>query len=148
MALAPRLPRNNPVFYYQITLDPPLHVEGYDTYSNGSGSLRFLPQNSEITHGFKCVLDLREGIQIGELNICSVVVVYPYATNIVLNGSRLRPGIVAEYGSNFAAIAEGMLKVVTCIDITDNQSSERPTDLPQLLESHPNLTDCQIDVIG
>ena len=79
---------------------------------------------------------------------CSVVVVYPYATNIVFNGYRYRPGTVAEYGSNFTAIAERMLEVVTCIDITDDQDAERPIDLSQLLESHPNLTNCEIDRMG
>jgi hypothetical protein len=62
--------------------------------------------------------------------------------------STQRAGTVAEYGPNFAAIAERMLEVVTCIDITDNQNSERPTDLLQLLESNPNLTDCKIDLMG
>lgn len=148
MALAPSSPQNNSIFYYNLTLDPPLQVEGYDTYSNGSGRLRFLPKNSEVAHGFSCFLDLREGAQIGELNICSVVVVYPYATNIVFNGSRLRPGTIADYGSNFAAIAERMLEVVTCIDITANQSAERPSAFSQLLESNPNLTDCEIELMG
>jgi hypothetical protein len=148
MALAPRSPQNNSIFYYNLTLDQPLQVEGYDTYSNGSGQLRFLPKNSEVAHGFSCFLDLREGAQIGELSICSVVVVYPYATNIVFNGRRLRPGTVADYGPSFAAIAERMLEVVTCIDITENHSAERPNDLSQLLENHPNLTDCEIDLLG
>lgn len=147
-ALAPSSPQNNSIFYYNLILDPPLQVEGYDTYSNGSAGLRFLPKNSEIAHGFKCRLNLREGSEIGELTSCSVVVVYPYATNIVFNGYRYRPGTVAEYGSNFTAIAERMLEVVTCIDITDDQDAERPTDLSQLLESHPNLTDCEIDLMG
>jgi hypothetical protein len=148
MELTPDPPRDCGVCYYELTLDPSLQVEGYDTYIGGSASLRFLPTNSEVAHGFNCFLDLREGIQIGELNICSVVVVYPYATNIVLNGRRTRPGTVAEYGPNFATIAERMLEVITCIDITDNQNSERPTDLSQLLKSHPNLTDCEIALMG
>ena len=148
MALAPSSPQNNPIFYYNLTLDPSLQVEGYDTYSNGSASLRFLPKHSEVAHGFRCFLDLREGTQIGELSICSVVVVYPYATNIVFNGSRQRPGTLADYGPSFTAIAERMLEVVTCIDITENQSADRPNDLSQLLESHPNLTNCEIDLLG
>lgn len=148
MALVPSSPQNNAIFYYKLTLDPPLQVEGYDTYTNGSAGLRFLPKNSEITHGFRCSLDLLEGKPFGELNICSVVIVYPYATNIVFNGSRIRPGTVAEYGPNFAAIAERMLEVVTCIDITDTQSAERPNNLSQLLESNPNLTDCKIELMG
>jgi hypothetical protein len=148
MALAPSSPQNNSIFYYHLTLDPPLQVEGYDTYSNGSSALKFLPKNSEVVHGFRCYLDLREGMQTGELRICSVVVVYPYATNIVLNGSRLSPGTVAEYGPNFASIAERMLEVVTCIDITESQSAERPNNLSQLLESRPNLTGCEIELTG
>ena len=148
MALAPSSPENNSIFYYNRSLDPHLQVEGYDTYSNGAFSLKFLPKNSEVAHGFRCHLDLSEGMQTGELSICSVVVVYPYATNIVLNGSRIRPGTVAAYGPNFASIAERMLEVVTCIDITENQSSERPIDLPQLLESSPNLTGCEIELMG
>ena len=148
MALAPSSPQNNTIFYYNLTLDPPLQVEGYDTYSNGSNRLRFLPKNSEIAHGFTCFLNPREGSQIGDLTSCSVVVVYPFATNIVFNGYRYRPGTLAEYGPNFTAIAERMLEVVTCIDITDDQNSDRPTDLSHLLESHPNLADCEIDLMG
>jgi len=147
MELTPDPPRNCEVCHYQLTLDPSLQVQGYDTYSNGTRSLRFLPKDSEVAHGFNCRFNF-PGSQIGELEGCSVVVVYPYATNIVLNGHRFRPGTVSEYGPKFAAIAERMLEVVTCIDITDNQDSERTTELSQLLESHPNLTGCKIDQIG
>lgn len=148
MALAPSSPQSNSIFYYNLTLDPQVQVEGYDTYSNGSSSLKFLPKNSEVAHGFNCRLDLPAGTQTGELSICSVVVVYPYATNIVFNGSRLRPETVADYGPKFAAIAERMLEVVSCIDITENHSAERPTGLSQLLESNPNLTGCEIELMG
>lgn len=148
MALAPSAPQNYSISYYSLTLDPPLQVEGYDTYFNGSSSLHFLPKDSEVEHGFSCFLDLQEGAQIGELIICSVVVVYPYATNIVFNGSRHRPGTIADYGPNFSSIAERMLEVVTCIDITDNQSAERPNDLSQLFERNPNLSDCEIELMG
>lgn len=143
MALAPSPPQNSATFYYKPTLDPPLQVGGYNTYSNGSAGLYFLTKNSEVKHGFQCSQDLREGLQIGEFRICNVVVVYPYATNLVLNGSRIRSGTVAEYGANFAAIAERMIEVVTFIDITDNENSDRPTDLSQLLKNNPNLTDCK-----
>ena len=148
MASVPSYPMSNPIFYYKTTLDPRLQVQGYDTYFNGSSSLHFMPQNSDIAHGFRCYLDLREGQPFGELNICSVVIVYPYATNIVLNGSRIRPGTISEYGLNFRAIAERMLEIVTCIDITENQSAELPNDLSQLLEGNPNLTDCRIELTG
>ena len=63
-------------------------------------------------------------------------------------GSRTRPRTLAKYGPNFAAIAERMLEVVTCIDITDDQSAERPNDFVQLLERNPNLIDCKIDWMG
>lgn len=148
MALAPSSPRNNSIFYYNLTLDPRVQVEGYDTYSNGSSSFKFLPRNSEVAHGFDCALDLPAGEQTGELIICSVVIVYPYATNIVFNGSRLRPGTVADYGPSFAAIAKRMLEVVSCIDITEDHSAERPTSLSKLLESNPNLTGCKIELMG
>jgi hypothetical protein len=148
MELAPDPPHDCKICYYELTLEPQLQVEGYDTYISAPALLRFLPQNSEVAHGFSCFLDLREGEPIGELNICSVVVVYPYATNIVFNGSRARPGTLAEYGPSFAAIAERMLEVVTCIDITDDQRAERPNDLVQLLERNPNLIGCKIERMG
>ena len=132
MELAPDPPRDCGHCYYDLTLDPVLQVNGYETYSNKFGSLYFLPKNSAIAHGFQCRLKA-DGALIGELSICSVIVVYQYAENIVLNGRRMRPGTVAEYGPSFAEIAERMLEVVTCIDITNKPSFEQPADSSQLL---------------
>jgi hypothetical protein len=145
MELTPDPSRNCPTCFYTLSVDPVFQVDGYETYSNEFGSLRFLPKNSEIAHGFQCRLT-REDTRLGELDSCSVAVVYPYATNIVLNGRRHRPGTVAEYGPNFAAIAKRMLEVVTCIDITEKENSESSISLSELLESHPNLTGCSIDL--
>ncbi len=147
MKLSPDLPLDCRHCYYNLTLDPILQVKGYDVYSNALNSLYFLPKNSAISHGFKCTFTT-DGREIGDLSLCSVIVVYPYATNIVLNGRRMLPGTVAEYGPNFAAIAERMLEVVTCIDITDRPSLKDPADPIGLLESHPNLTECRTDLAG
>lgn len=118
MELAPDPPRDCKYCYYDLSLDPVLQVDGYDTYSSGGTSLIFLPTDSAIAHGFRCSRK-GGGAPFAELLGCSVIVVYPYATNIVLNGRRTLPGTVAEYGPSFAAIAKRMLEVVTCIDITD-----------------------------
>lgn len=147
MELTPDPSRECLVCFYNLSLDPVLQVDGYETYANGFFSLIFLPRNSEIAHGFQCEL-AREGTQIGELDICSVIVVYPYATNIVLNGRRQWPGTVAEYGPRFAAIAKRMLEVVTCIDITEKEEFEMSAGLSGILENHPNLTGCSIDLVG
>ena len=132
---------------YYPALDAVLQVDGYETYSNERGYLIFLPRSSDIAHGFRCRL-ARGGTQSGELDSCSVTVVYPYATNIVLNGRRQRPGTVAEYGPSFAAIAKRMLEVVTCIDVTEKEMNDYSTGLSELLESHPNLIGCRIDLTG
>lgn len=147
MELAPDPSRDCSACFYDLNVDPTLQVEGYETYANGFGSLKFLPESSDIAHVFHCELS-RDGSQIGELSICSVTVVYPYATNIVLNGLRQRPGTVAEYGPSFAAIAKRMLEVVTCIDVTEKEIGDDSTGLSELLESHPNLTGCRIDLTG
>jgi hypothetical protein len=132
---------------YYPALDAILQVDGYATYTNERGTLIFLPKSTEIAHGFRCRL-ARGGTQSGELGSCSVTVVYPYATNIVLNGFRQSPGTVAEYGPNFSSIAMRMLEVVTCIDITEKEAFEPSMGPTDLLESHPNLTGCRIDLTG
>ena len=147
MELIPDPARNCSTCYYDLNVDPALQVDGYETYANGFGFLKFLPKSSDIAHVFQCELS-RDGSQFGELSICSVTVVYPYATNIVLNGRRQRPGTVAEYGPSFAAIAKRMLEVVTCIDVTDSEDFEPSAGLSKLLENHPNLTGCRIDLTG
>jgi hypothetical protein len=147
MEMTPDPSRDCPTCYYAISVDPVLQVEGYETYANSFGSLKFVPKNSEVAHAFQCQLS-RDGTQIGELDSCSITVVYPYATNIVLNGRRPLPGTVAEYGPSFAAIAKRMLEVVTCIDVTEKEMNDVSTGLSELLESHPNLTGCRIDLTG
>ncbi|QJF50059.1 hypothetical protein [Roseobacter ponti] len=147
MELAPDPPRDCAHCNFDLTLDPILQVNGYDTYAGQFGRLYFLPENSAIAHGFRCYLKA-DGAQTGELRFCSVTVVYPYATNIVLNGSRIHPGTVAEYGPGFAAIAGRMLEVITCIDITDRPGFKQPAASSRLLESHPGLTGCDIDLAG
>jgi hypothetical protein len=93
MELTPDPAQDCPTCYYERSVDPVLQVEGYETYANSFGSLKFVPKNSEIAHGFQCQIS-RDGSQVGELESCIVTVVYPYATNIVLNGRRLWPGTV------------------------------------------------------
>ena len=147
MELAPDPSLDCKTCFYDATLDPILQVEGYDTYSNGFRSLLFVPKNSAIAHGFRCSLT-RENSQAGQLDICSVIVVYPYATNIVFNGRRHHPGTVLEYDPKFAAIAKRILEVIICIDITNDQSIEDYADSPSsgILENNPNLTGCRIDM--
>lgn len=147
MQLAPDPPRDCEYCYYEISLDPELQVDGYDTYFSGGSVLFFLPKDSAIAHGFRCN---RKGgtAPFADLLGCSVTVVYPYAANIVLNGLRTWPGTVAEYGPSFAAIAERMLEIVTCIDITDEPRVGNTPNFSGLLESHPNLTGCTIDLTG
>lgn len=147
MELTPDPSRDCPTCYYDRSVDPVLQVEGYETYSNSFGSLKFVPKNSEVAHGFQCQLS-KDGSQTGELDSCIVTVVYPYATNIVLHGRRPWPGTVDEYGPSFAAIAKRMLEVVTCIDVTEKEIIDYSTGLSELLESHPNLTGCRIDLTG
>lgn len=147
MEMTPDPSRDCPTCYYAISLDPVLQVSGYETYANSFGSLKFVPKNSEVAHVFQCQLS-REESQLGELSICDVTVVYPYATNIVLNGRRQWPGTVAEYGPSFGAIAERMLEVVTCIDVTGKEDFEPSAGISELLERHPNLTGCRIDLTG
>jgi hypothetical protein len=147
MELAPDPSNDCSTCFYDLSVDPTLQVEGYEAYANGFGSLKFLPKSSDIAHIFHCELS-RDGSQIGELSICSVTVVYPYATNIVLNGRRQRPGTVAEYGPSFGAIAKRMLEVVTCIDVTGKEDFEPSAGISELLERHPNLTGCLIDLTG
>lgn len=127
--------------------DAILQIDGYATYANERSALIFMPKSTEIAHAFRCSL-ARGGAQSGELGSCSVTVVYPYATNIVLNGRRQFPGTVAEYGPNFSSIAKRMLEVVTCIDITGKEAFELSMGPTELLESHPNLTGCRIDLNG
>ena len=147
MELAPDQPRDCEYCYYNLTHDPALQVAGYKTYSSGGRTLKFLPRDSTIAHGFRCT---RKGdsAHFAELMSCSVTVVYPYATNIVLNSRRILPGTVAEYGPSFAAIAERMLEVVTCIDITEERRVGKTPNFSDLLENHPNLTGCSIDLNG
>lgn len=147
MEIAADPPRDCKYCYYDLSLDPELQVAGYNTYSSGGNSLKFIPRDSAIAHGFRCFRK-GNGAPFAELMSCSVTVVYPYATNIVLNGRRMRPGTVAEYGPSFAAIAERMLEVVTCIDITGERNVGDPPNFSDLLESHPNLTGCPIDLHG
>lgn len=147
MELAPSPPRDCEYCYYELSLDPVLQVAGYNTYSSGGRSLLFLPKGSVIAHGFRCYRK-GDGAPFTELSSCSVTVVYPYATNIVLNGRRIWPGTVAEYGPSFAAIAERMLEIVTCIDITDEPTAGNTLSFSDLLASHPNLTGCTIDLTG
>lgn len=147
MELAPDPPRDCEYCFYDLSLDPALRVAGYNTYSNGGNSLIFRPRDSAIAHGFECSLK-GNSAPFAELMSCSVVVVYPYATNIVLNSRRARPGTIAEYGPNFAAVAERMLEVVTCIDITDERRAGETPNFSDLLESHPNLSGCSIDLSG
>ncbi|MDA5092534.1 hypothetical protein O2N63_00325 [Aliiroseovarius sp. KMU-50] len=147
MALTPIPSRDCSHCFFDLVNDPFLQVEGYDTYWNGFYTLKFLPKNAEIEHGFRCELQPQR-IQPGELDSCSVVVVYPYDTNIVLNGFRILPGLVTEYGQNFADIAQRMLEIATCIDITGKLIPEGPAEFPQLLQNHPNLKRCEIELTG
>ena len=147
MELAPDPPRDCDYCYYDLSLDPVLQVVGYSTYSGGGTSLLFIPKDSDIAHGFRCTRKV-DGAPLAELTSCSVTVVYPFATNIVLNGRRVWPGSVAEYGPSFAAIAERMLEIVTCIDITDEPKVGSTPNFSGLLASHPNLTGCTIDLAG
>lgn len=147
MELAPDPSRDCSTCFFDLSVDPTLQVDGYDTYANGFGSLKYLPKSGDVAHVFQCELS-RDSSQIGELSICSVTVAYPYATNIVLNGRRQRPGTVAEYGPSFMAIAKRMLEVVTCIDVTEKEAFKFSAGLSELLERHPNLTGCRIDLTG
>ncbi|WP_165352797.1 hypothetical protein [Loktanella sp. IMCC34160] len=142
MALQPDPPRDCDHCNYDLTLDPVLQVSGYDTYIDGYRSLLFLPRDSAVSHGYMCHL-LPESPRAGELDACNVIVVYPYATNIVLNGYRYRPGTVAEYGPGFALIAARMLDVVMCIDITDQPMLRQTVDPSLLLQEHPDLSGCR-----
>ena len=123
--------------------DPAYMADGHDVVIFGDLDEDVYPKNSPIKYSVSCT---RGGFNPGELNLCSIRVAYPYASNVLLRARKYFPGKLPEISGNFEPIAARMIEIAVCLDVTDQSDAERQTSGTELLEQNPYLSDCKISL--
>lgn len=119
--------------------DPDYHVDDHEVFSFGDVPLTVFPTNSRLNYSVSCT----RGINKDQLNICRVLVVYPYATNVVLSADQFFPGSLSEIGQNFEPIAARMIDIAICLDVTNE---DVPKGFAEIAAAHPMLKGCTIQI--
>ena len=116
-----------------------VQVNGYDVDYGGSTSFFFTPKNSTLDYKIRCSYTFAGD----QLRLCDLAVVYPYDTHIMLRANRFFPPPLDEIGDDFERIAQRLVDVAICLDVTEGIS---PDSLDSLLIEYPGLTGCEIDL--
>ena len=115
-------------------------IDGYETYRYSSIILHFFPKDSSLTFSVICAEDLTES----EFSLCHISAVYPYDTHVVLIAKEFFPGTLNEIGWKFDDMAQRMVEIAICLDVTEESVSDWPESLDDILEQNPGFLDCEI----
>lgn len=121
--------------------DDPLYMApGHDVVVRGLRDMYIYPTNSSVNYSVFCTRSREPG----ELNLCSILVAYPYGTDVALTARRYFPGQLPDVSRDFEAIALRMIEIAVCMDVTDQSNADRPTSDVEVLENSPNMAECRI----
>lgn len=122
-----------------IETDPRYTANGYYVYTQGRGIFTLQPHSSKLNYSISCILNSVDG----PFSLCRIRVAYPYATHIALTSNEFFPGPMSEIAHEFEPIAQRMIEIAICLDVTDQTDAERAQFETKTLLENPTLTNCR-----
>jgi hypothetical protein len=128
-------------FNRQLTTRVEERVEGYEVYEEANQVfISLYPKSTKNKFSVTC----SRGIEALSLNLCSVLVRYPYGEKILLTANKFFPGPLQDIAHRFEGIADRLVQIATCLDITD-ASEEKQADVFEMVYTQETIPDnCQI----
>lgn len=118
-------------------------LDGYDVFRDDKNALYLFPHNSSLVYSVACPINLDNIF----FSFCDIQVKYPYDTNVMLKSRWFFPGPLSDVGQSFEPIAQRMIEIAICLDVTDQTDAERAQFETEVLLENPQLAGCNLPAL-